>query len=207
MSMETINATAPQTPRQITDEDQLRAGAWSLLGALLAGPPDDQVLEALRGIAADPSDDDMAEGWRALQQMAEGAEPARLRREYEALFIGAPEGELTPYASWYISGALMEKPLVRARQALRMLGYERQEGISEPEDHAGALCEVMGQVVLDEELSFEQQRAFFQEHLDPWIGDLFTDMQHAKTARDYRAVGLFGERFLAVERRYLSMLV
>jgi hypothetical protein len=39
------------------------------------------------------------------------------------------------------------------------------------------------------------------------MGRFFGDLASAKSARFYRAVGLLGERFLEVERTYLSMLV
>ena len=53
------------------------------------------------------------------------------------LFIGVGRGELLPYASYYLTGFLHERPLARLREDLAALGIERAEGVAEPEDHAG----------------------------------------------------------------------
>ena len=48
------------------------------------------------------------------------------------------------------------------------------------------------------------QAAFFQKHLQPWMGRFFHDMQEAKSARFYQAVGRFGERFIEIETDYFA---
>ena len=66
-----------------------------------------------------------------------------MKREYFDLFIGVGRGELCPYASYYLTGFLNERPLARVRQDLKHLGIERAEGQREPEDHLAILCEMM----------------------------------------------------------------
>jgi Nitrate reductase delta subunit len=51
-------------------------------------------------------------------------------------------GEIVPYGSYYLTGFLHERPLVRLRQDLVKLGIERVPGRAEPEDHAVVLCEI-----------------------------------------------------------------
>src|SRR5947207_13346366 len=101
----------------------------------------------------------------------------------------------------------MEKPLAELRLDLKRLGFERNADVHEPEDHAAALCETMGLIAGGGELSIDAQRAFFDKHMAPWMGRFFNDLVTARSASFYRAVGLLGERFLEVERTYLSMLV
>ncbi len=194
--------------RATTREDELRAGTWTLLGNLLAAPPDDRVLGVLRGIAArDGSEGDaLADAWCQLRRAADGADPEALKREFNDLFIGVGGGELTPYASWYETGSLMERPLIRLRQDLQQLGVERQEGNSEPEDHAAAVCDIMAFIVSDEDISYEWQRELFQRHVEPWMGRFFADVENAENARFYRAVGRVGSAFVELEQNYFSML-
>lgn len=194
----------------VGDDQAIRAGTWRLLGALLAGPPDEALLSRLRGLAgaADDAREDapMGVAWEALREMAEAHDPDGLAAEYQDLFIGAPEGEIQPYASWYLNGALMDRALIRLRDALRELGIVRQDDVSEPEDHAAAICEVMAFLIEDPDNGINEQKAFFEAHVDAWFGDLMKDLQEAESARGYRAVGVFGERYLALEGEYLRML-
>jgi len=202
-------AESPVAEGGLSEEDRARVQMYALIAALLVKPPDESLLEMLRQIEApaDQPDNEMMAAWGSIRQAAERATPSGVADEYQDLFIGIGRGELMPYGSWYMTGFLMEKPLAELRTDLRRLGFEVQEGVAEPEDHAGALCEVMNLVASSPEISFEEQRQFFRKHLDPWMGRFFSDLTGARSANFYRAVGLLGERFLQVERTYLSNLV
>lgn len=191
----------------IAEQDAQRAGTWVLLGRLLAGPPDHQVLDLIRRINDAPSGDGdaVADAWVALRQAAVAASAEHLEPEYQEVFIGMGGGEVTPYASWYRSGSLMERPLVAVRQELEALGIQRQADNSEPEDHAAALCEVMALVIGDPEVDFDWQQAFFQRHLEPWMEGFFRDLQQAPSARFYKSVGGLGEAFVRLEQRFFAM--
>ena len=191
----------------VSAEELLRANTWSLLAQLLGNAPDEQLLTVLAEIDAEKaeSDDLVGAAWRMLGQAAGRASPAELADEYQDLFIGVGRGEIVPYGSWYLTGFLMEKPLARLREELKFLGFERQEGVTEPEDHAAALCDVMAMINTgDEPASLEAQAGFFDRHISPWMGRFFRDLQQAPSARFYRAVGQLGEQFIEVEKRYLS---
>jgi TorA maturation chaperone TorD len=45
----------------------------------------------------------------------------------------------------------------------------------------------------------EDVAAFFERHLRPWAGRVFTDLQKAEAARFYRAVGALGVAFMDIE--------
>jgi TorA maturation chaperone TorD len=183
--------------------DAGRAAAYGLLATLLAGPPGDAVLEPLRRLPAGraPADPGSLGGaWLALGAAADAVEPGRVATEYHDLFIGLTRGEVVPYASWYLSGALMDRPLVLLRRDLAALGFAREAGVREPEDHAAMLCAVM-QALLDarQEVSAGQ---FFRRHLAPWMPRLFADVAGAASADFYAAVAEFGARLMALEDRY-----
>ena len=186
--------------------DAARAEIYLLLGTLLAGPPDTGVLELLQEIdAGDPNASPMAATWQAVQAAAKDTDVSRLGDEYFSLFIGLGRGELLPYASFYIHGFLMEKVLASLRSELQRLGFELQDGISEPEDHVAALCETMGMIISESGLSFEQQAAFYEAYIANWMPDFFADLGEAESAHFYQSVALLGQQFMEIEAQYLAM--
>ncbi len=211
-----ISVSPPRAPAStaggLDPIDELRADTYRFLAALLAAPPNAEVLEVVKqaGIGDDGALGrdavPLAEAWQLLRLAARNSEPERLDDEYHDLFIGIGRGELVPYASWYLTGFLMDRPLAYLRQDLRYLGIERQEGVSEPEDHAAALCEAMHEVIrAPEEISRQWQRKFFQDHIATWMGLFFRDLQQARCACFYSTVGRLGEAFIELEARYLDV--
>ena len=193
----------------LTEEEEVRANTYALLGSLLAQPPNEETIELLRQIEIQESEHSnaMAAAWRALSLAARRASVSALDDEYHDLFIGIGRGEVVPYASWYLTGFMMERPLAQLRQDLMRLGFTRQEDVKEPEDHAAALCEIMSLLISQAaELGPHEQKAFFTHHIEPWMARFFLDLQRAETSTFYAAVGAMGEQFLEVEKTYLDML-
>jgi TorA maturation chaperone TorD len=193
----------------LPDEDRARGNLYALLGRLLAGPPDEGMLQMLRGIAPEADDDSLlAASWQMLAVAASRTDQESLKNEYDTLFIGVGRGELVPYGSWYLTGFLMEQPLARLRSDLRELGIERQPGVHEPEDHAAALCDTMALLITaDQPAPLDQQYGFYARHLEPWIPRFFRDLQQAESARFYRAVGQLGELFIGVEAQAFRVAI
>jgi TorA maturation chaperone TorD len=177
--------------------DAARAQEYALLATLLSAAPSKNFLDQISQL----SGDDTPLG-RAHAGLAEAAASAvvGVEREFFDLFIGLGRGELLPYASYYLTGFLNERPLSRLRADLAALGIERAPNNSEPEDHAATLCEIMSGFAGGRfTASDEAQRSFFEKHLLPWIGRFFADMETAEKAKFYRAVGALGRRFIEIE--------
>ena len=194
----------------ISEENQLRANVYSLLGALIAASPSVALIELLQAIEkhSDVNEAGMHRAWQVLRLAAERADLESLGDEYHDLFIGVGRGELMPYGSWYMTGFLMDQPVALLRKDLANLGFERQQGIHESEDHVGSLCEVMSMILTSgTEVSEDKQKQFFEQHIAPWMGKFFSDLKHAKKAHFYKAVGDLGENFIEVEKQYLAMRV
>src|SRR5262245_2290347 len=126
------------TPDEV---DAARAQEYALLATLLARAPDAGLLGRLARLRGDPSPLGMAHA--ALGEAAARLDVEAVGREYFDLFIGLGRGELLPYASYYLTGFLYERPLARLRADLNRLGIERASEQSEPEDSAATLCEIM----------------------------------------------------------------
>jgi TorA maturation chaperone TorD len=182
----------------IDEVDAARAQEYALIAALLTRAPDAQLLSNLSELRADPTPLGLAHA--ALAQAASDTSVERVEREYFDLFIGLGRGELLPYASYYLSGFLHDRPLARLREDLGTIGIARAEGIFEPEDHAGILCEIMAGLASNRLPAPPQSdRMIFEKHMAPWIGRFFADLERAETANFYRALGSLGRVFMDIE--------
>jgi len=213
MSTATLAAEAqPLEQRQPEADQQARADSYRLIGTLLAAAPSAELLDLLRALQIpenEPSSagrDSIAPAWAALQNAAQQATPEALERDYWRLFIGLGRGELVPYASWYLTGYLMEEPLAILRGELAQLGFSRHQDSGEPEDHAAALCEVMAELITSGS-AISQQQQFFDQFIQPWMSRFFDDLTAIDNAPLYTAVGRLGATFISIEQRYFAMSV
>ncbi|HLW04845.1 MAG TPA: molecular chaperone TorD family protein [Azoarcus sp.] len=202
-----MNEEVILTPSTADPIQALRAGTWSLLGSLLMGPPDAQLLKRLVEVDHGSAGDEIGLAWQRLAEAARVARDESLRREYQDVFIGVGQGEVTPYSCWYLTGMLADRPLIELRDDLKALGIAMREDCSETEDHVGALCETMACVTVDEDVDFDWQKDIFRRHVDSWMERFFEDLAKAPSAQFYRAVAGLGLAFLKLERRFYAMLV
>jgi TorA maturation chaperone TorD/DNA-binding transcriptional regulator YdaS (Cro superfamily) len=178
--------------------DAGRAQEYALLATLLLSAPSAVLLEQIAQLKGDATP--LGRAHATLADAASIAVPTEVEREYFDLFVGLGRGELLPYASYYLTGFLNERPLSRLRDDLAALGVERMENNFEPEDHAAALCEIMaGLAAARFPAPPEAQRAFFEKHMSRWMGRFFADMEKAENAKFYRPVGTLGRVFLEIE--------
>jgi TorA maturation chaperone TorD len=181
-----------------------RARLFALLGRLLVAAPDAVLLDALSGLPDDRSA--LGEAYGALARAATVADSVSVEREFHALFVGLGGGELLPFASYFLTGFLHERPLAELRATFARLGLERAAGISEPEDHIASVCEVYAGLLSG---SFEggpsAAETFFENHIRPWAGRFFTDLEKAEAAGFYRAVGRLGRTAIEIEQAAIGL--
>ena len=184
--------------------DEARARLYLLLSHLVLKVPDERLLIDLRRLSGD--DSALGEALVELAALADVPGAERIAREHFDLFIGVGRGELLPYASYYLTGFLYERPLVRARQDMKRLGIERGEGLSEPEDHIGFLLEAMAGLITRRFASEpSEEKRFFTRHLQPWAERFYSDLTKVETAVFYRAVGRLGQEFMRIEREAFAL--
>jgi TorA maturation chaperone TorD len=188
----------------VDEIDAARAQEYALLAALLARAPDAEFLSRLAGLRGDATPLGLAH--MALAEAASQADALRVGREFFDLFIGLGRGELLPYASYYLTGFLHERPLARLRDDLGVLGIERAEGNAEPEDHAAILCEIMAGLTGGGFPAPDgADRQLFEKHMAPWIGRFFADLERAEAADFYRRIGTLGRVFIQVEMEAFAL--
>lgn len=190
---------------RIVDEiDRARAQEYALLATLLTRSPDAPLLSRLAGLRGDASPIGMAH--IALAEAARRTDQERASREFFALFAGLGEGALLPYASHYLAETLYGRPLVRVRETLDGLGIEKTPARTEPEDHAGFLCEIMAGLAGGSIAAPDgADREFFERHLSPWIRRFFIDLERAKSADFYAMVGALGRTFIDIEAEAFAL--
>ena len=191
---------------EISEEDQLRADLYGFLANQLQSAPDQKHLNLLANLHGD--DSAIGEAFRAIARIAGESGPSEISEEYEALFIGMGRGELVPFASYYLTGFLNEKPLAKLRNTMRDLQIVRRDGVAEPEDHVGSLMEMMAGLIVGQyttPASLEVQREFFETHIQAWAPHFFSDLESAKNSRFYQPVGSIGKLFMEVEATAFKM--
>lgn len=183
--------------------DAARAEHYLLLAALTTRPPTAELLAQIASLKGDASPLGMA-----ILHVAEAAArttETKAGEEFFNLFVGVGRGELVPFASYYLTGFLYDRPLARLREDLGRLGIVRAEGVHEPEDSIGAVCEVMAGLLRGEfgagtragEAAPDAE--FFARHVEPWASRFFADLQLAEAADFYRAIGMLGTTWIEIE--------
>lgn len=203
-------------------EDLARADLYGLLATLFFRAPEADLLQRIAAAPRDPAGDAdadpsdvqaaassaLTQAWRRLVARAGQTTAAQADDEYTELFIGVGKPEVFLYGSYYQAGFLNEKPLVVLRDDLRRYGLERAEGITETEDHLATLCEVMRYLIAGDDTAvahIEEQRAFFQRHVAPWVDKVCDAVsQHPRAAFYADAAGL-AKAFFDVERLALEL--
>ncbi len=190
----------------IADEDRLRADFYNYLGLMLANPPDQMVLDQTAGLTGD--DSDLGQAITALARVAKVTKPAAAIREFNALFVGLGRGELLPFASYYLTGFLNEKPLAQLRSDMAARAITRAPNVYEPEDNIASLMEMMAGMIVGRfgpPATLQDQQTFWNRHIGPWAGHFYADLEAAENSVLYASLGAAGRVFMEIEREGFKM--
>ena len=198
------NCERPDAAADLNEVDIARAQEYALLATLLSRAPDQALLSRIAQLPSDTTPLGITHA--AVAEAARSADAVDVEREYFALFVGLGRGELLPYGSYYLSGFLHDRPLARLREDLAKLRLERTDSVTEPEDHAAILCELMAGVASRRFAAPPgSDRLLFERYLAPWIGRFFDDLEEARSADFYRAVGALGRAFIDIETEAFAL--
>jgi TorA maturation chaperone TorD len=191
----------------VAPEEAGRQAVYGFLARVLARPATSSELDFATALAGEETS--LNQAFAEFRKAFQTTSAERIERCYHDLFIGVGRGELLPYASYYLTGFLNEKPLAELRVDLEQLGFARAEGHREPEDHIASLCDVMAQLIdgtARGEFDFYTQDRFFNAHIRPWAEQFFADLEAAKSAGLYRTVATIGTIFMAIEEESFGMI-
>lgn len=198
-NQEALKVHAATLP-EIAAEDALRADLYEFLSALLARPPDQALLAQTARLTG--NDTGLGQAISALARVAAVSKAKAVEAEFNALFIGLGRGELLPYASYYLTGFLNEKPLAGLRRDMAARGMTRAQNVYEPEDNIASLMEMMAGMIrgrFGAPASLADQKVFFSKHVSPWAGHFFSDLEAARHSVLYASVGAVGREFMDIE--------
>lgn len=193
-------------PAPVAEEDRVRADCWRLVGRLLAAPPPADVLDAVGRMLG--GEGAFGGSIDALASAARNTGAEAVGREYHDLFIGLARGELLPFASYYKTGFLYDKPLARLRTDMERFGIAAADSASDPEDHIAAIAEMMAGLIggdFGASAALAVQKQFFDTHLAPWAPRFFADLEKAESARFYRHVGAVGRLLMQIETEAFAL--
>jgi TorA maturation chaperone TorD len=205
-------ATAPvQFSASGEGEELARAEVYGLLAVLFKAAPEDGLYEQLSvAVTEAPSAGAFLEAsWSDLVIAVRRRSLAEVTHEYDALFGGVGKPEIALNGSWFLAGALNERPLVTLRDDLASLGLERSPDVAQTEDHFAALCEVMRYLIAGDDPSVSNlatQQRFFNAHLRTWIEPLCEAVARHPQAHFYRALAAFTKDFMAVEAQGFDLI-
>jgi TorA maturation chaperone TorD len=206
-----MEASAVRFVHRLDPEDRARADFYGVLAALYGDAPSARLLEAIG--AADPLPEAEAGSlplaWNRLVDACRAMDGEAAQQEYWDLFVGTGKCEVNLHASHWLTGFMMEKPLVDLRSDLAALGLSRKASSSILEDHVASLFETMRLLIEGGDArppaGVDEQKRFFERHIAPWIPKLCTALKQTPLANFYRPVGEFTELFVAIERDSLAI--
>ena len=190
----------------INNEDQLRADMYSFLANLLRAEPSTELVNQLTKLESDESP--IGKSIKTLSKLASSLDLPTIRDEYVRIFIGVGRGEILPFASYYLTGFLKDKPLAKLRNDMKEIGIQLAENVKEPEDHIASLFDMMSGLILgkfSKKFSIGEQKDFFNKHLAPWVDLLMRDIESSRIAVFYSPIGTIGREFMEIERSSFSM--
>jgi len=191
----------------VSEEDLLRANMYALIANFLSAPPTDELLAVGAKLNSDETPLGKAVG--TFSHLCERSKPDTAAQEYHDLFIGVARGELLPFASYYLTGFLNEKPLAKLRNDMESLGVERDTSATEPEDHIASIFDVMAGLIdgrFGAPASLSAQQDFYNTHIQTWASYFFRDLEAAKSSVLYAGLGSIGRVFLDIEDTAFSMV-
>ena len=191
---------------KVASEDRLRSDLYNFIGLMLSGPPDQLLINQCIGLSGD--DGELGKAISSLSRVARVSKPKKVESEFNALFVGLGRGELLPYASYYLTGFLNEKPLATLRTDMSVRGMVRSSNVFEPEDNIASLMEMMGGMIVGRftaPVDLSDQKLFFNRHIAPWAGHFFSDLEAAKNSILYASIGSVGGAFIEIEREAFRM--
>ena len=201
-----LSSSTAKKINEIDDEERLRADMYSFLASLLRTEPNKELVKQLTNLESD--DSPIGKSIKTLSKLASSLDLPTIRDEYVKIFVGVGRGELLPFASYYLTGFLKDKPLAKLRSDMKEIGIELAENVKEPEDHIASLFDMMSGLILgkfNKKFSIGEQKNFFNKHLAPWVDLLMRDIEGSKIAVFYSPIGTIGREFMEIERSSFSM--
>ena len=214
--MSSTPPTAQTQPLAFADADHgeelQRAEMYGLLSRLWFAPPDEALLGQFAvAVTAAPVPGSFLEApWQDLVAAMRAVTAREAAAQHARLFVGAGKADVLPYASFYLTGSLNDRPLVELRTDLAALGLANAAPEGETEDHVAFVFEVMRYLIAGDDIAvcnLEQQRRFFRAHVQPWVGHALCDaVEQNPAAQLHAALARLTRAFVEVETQAFDLI-
>ena len=198
-------ATQAIAQDKLAEEDVLRADMYAFLASLFRKEPSDELIQSVAALEGDKTP--IGSACSTLARLAGSMDNELIRNEYVSVFIGVGRGEVLPFASYYLTGFLNDRPLANLRKNMAEMGIERVQNVKEPEDHISSVFDIMVGMIRGDfgrAFTLAEQAQFYRKHIETWAGMLMSDIEVAKTAVFFAPVGTIGKLFIEIESQAFS---
>ena len=192
----------------LAPEDQARANLYGLLARLFYAAPDAALLQAIAqfGPLQAEGESPLASAWKQLVEASADANADAVREEFERVFVGTGQAEVTLYTGAFTVRSSVDSPLAELREVLSVLGLARRGDANYPEDHLAALCETMRHIIAGQHGGQEEQRRFFERWIWPAAGSLCNAIDMSTNVVFYKHVGRLARSLFELEYKAFEML-
>ena len=104
-----LNNNTAESICDIQEEDQLRADMYSFIANMIRTEPSQELIDSVKTLSGDSSL--IGSSIKLISKLASTMHISEIHDEYVNLFLGVGRGELLPFASYYLTGFLNDKPL------------------------------------------------------------------------------------------------
>ena len=182
-----------------------------------------EVEPTLRLLSQSQAGNELKEADRLLAEFAEQSKDLKgekkesllteLAAEYASLFLGMGPKPVHLVESVHLSKdhLLYQQPFHEIIQAYKSLGYEKEKGFQEPEDHVAVefdfmakLCRWTAKTLDDGEIDkaiayVNLQKEFLRDHLNLWVPKLCQDLEKAAASPLYKGLAHLTKGFVAMD--------
>jgi len=207
-----------------------RATMYSFLSRAFKIEVDDRFLleigevePTLRLLSQSQAGNELKEADRLLAEFAEQSKDLKgekkesllteLAAEYASLFLGMGPKPVHLVESVHLSKdhLLYQQPFHEIIQAYKSLGYEKEKGFQEPEDHVAVefdfmakLCRWTAKTLDDGDIEkaiayLNLQKEFLRDHLNLWVPKLCQELEKAAASPLYKGLAHLTKGFVAMD--------
>ena len=141
--------------------------------------------------------------------------------DFARIFLGLNCRGAFPYESVYRTklGLLMQDPFDEVREFYGKMGFKKNPGLKEPEDHIAIELAFMANLAHQTGMALkndkkqealthlEQQREFLRQHLSPWVPSFCKDIQEVAWTEFFKSSASLLSAWISSDREELDRLI
>jgi TorA maturation chaperone TorD len=141
--------------------------------------------------------------------------------DFARIFLGLNSPGAFPYESVYRTklGLLMQDPFDEVRDFYGKMGFKKNPGLKEPEDHIAIELTFMANLAHQAGMALkndkkqealthlEQQREFLRQHLSPWVPSFCKDIQEVAWTEFFKSLASLLNAWISSDSEELDRLI